>query len=88
MSRTDKQVARMRTSPAGGWRYSQLTAALARAGFHEVSSRGSHRTWIGPGGVRLTLKDDGRRALLPEYVRRRAAALDAAERELGSTDYG
>ena len=74
----------MRRSPEDGWRYDQLAAVLARAGFTEVSSSGSHRTWVGASGVRITLKDDGQRGLLPVYVRATIAAIDKA-RDSGVT---
>ena len=81
MARRDKHLQRMRNNPAGDWRYAQLAAALTRAGFHEVSSEGSHRTWVGPRNVRITLRDDGGRGVLPIYVRRTVAAIDAAQDE-------
>ena len=47
----------------------------------QVSSEGSHRTWVGPRNVRITLRDDGGRGVLPIYVRRTVAAIDAAQDE-------
>jgi predicted RNA binding protein YcfA (HicA-like mRNA interferase family) len=74
----------MRDNPAGDWRYAQLVRVLRQAGFRQVGSEGSHRTWIGPNNVRVTLKDDGARGVLAAYVRGTLAAVDAAsERDEG-----
>ena len=67
----------MRNNPSGDWTYSQLSGVLEGAGFRSVGSKGSHRTWVGPGNVRITLRDDGARGLLPIYVRRTIQAVDA-----------
>ena len=86
MARRDKLLQRMRNNPASDWRYSQLAGVLERAGFRLVSSEGSHRTWIGPKNVRITLKDDGASGLLPVYVRRTMKAIDeASARDEGET---
>jgi hypothetical protein len=78
VARREKRLERMRCNPTGDWRYDQLAAELAHAGFREVSVQGSHRTWVGPRDVRITLRDDGARGLLPVYVRKTLAAIDAA----------
>jgi hypothetical protein len=77
VTRKAKLLQRMRDNPAADWRYAQLATVLRRAGFRQVGSAGSHRTWIGPNNVRITLKDDGARGVLLVYVRATLAAIDA-----------
>jgi len=86
VARKDKLLRRMRNNPASDWRYSQLAGVLEQAGFRQVSSEGSHRTWIGPKNVRITLKDDGARGLLPVNFRHTIKAIDeASARDEGET---
>jgi hypothetical protein len=81
VARADRLLERMRNNPTDDWRYAQLARVLTRAGFRLGSSQGSHRTWIGPNRVRITLKDDGARGVLSVYVRQTIAAIDASRGE-------
>ena len=79
MSSDDDIIKRMRQR-AVGWRYAELARLLRRAGFEVASSRGSHRKWSHPGGVRLVLVDRPG-SVRPEYVRTVLHALAQARGE-------
>jgi predicted RNA binding protein YcfA (HicA-like mRNA interferase family) len=55
--------------------YGDLARILRRAGWELRGSRGSHRTWLGPGGRRIVLVDAGGGEILPVYAKRTAAAV-------------
>jgi hypothetical protein len=59
-----------------GFRYSDLARLLHRCKFLERGSGTSHRTWSHALlDHHVTIKDDGRRHLLPVYVKRVSAVL-------------
>jgi predicted RNA binding protein YcfA (HicA-like mRNA interferase family) len=62
-------------------RYSDVVRFLQRAGWvlRSTTASGSHRVWIGPGGGRIMVKDDGKRYLLPAYVKDAIRAILAEE---------
>lgn len=78
MARRIKLLKKMHRNPHG-WRYSQLAAILADAGFELHGSRStSHRTWIHGERprVRVTIVDLGNRPLKPVYVEKVLEALE------------
>lgn len=73
MALNAKDCAELQKMAAGkglGYRYDDLARLLRRAGCSPpVDPKGSHRVWRHPSGARLQLKDDGKRELLPAYVK-------------------
>jgi predicted RNA binding protein YcfA (HicA-like mRNA interferase family) len=61
---------------ATGYRYSKVRGWLRRADFEvRKGARGSHRVWTHETGVRVMVKDDGNRPLLPAYPKKAAKVI-------------
>lgn len=76
----DKDCGELREIVGGkglGWSYADLTRLLERADFHEPNAKGgSHRVWVRKASKTvLTIKSDGKRDLLPCYVKDTAKAI-------------
>ncbi len=62
------------SSRATGYRYTDVTRWLSRAGWNLASQRGSHRVWRAPTGRRIVLVERAGE-LLPAYVKEAARAI-------------
>jgi len=74
------EIRKVLRSKGLGFRYRDLVRFFERAGCRPPSGGGgSHRVWVHPSGTRLQTKDDGKRELLPAYVKDSLSKLATAE---------
>lgn len=82
MSQAEKRLARMKENPKG-WRYEEVAATLEVHGFRRSNrhSRGSHRVFRHPSGLRVVIPDHGSGTLLPVYVEKAVEQIEKVRKE-------